>query len=87
MLVFTKSFDRLMNEAAGTEVHLEHLGGFVVLGHALEHSVRGQGCRVPEPHHPPQHLHNTLNLPVVAWQPHPDPNYASFVAACCVAGA
>ena len=24
---------------------------------------------------------NTLNLPVVARQPHPDPNYASFAAA------
>ena len=30
---------------------------------------------------------NTLNLPVVARQPHPDPNYASFTAARRVAGA
>ncbi len=30
---------------------------------------------------------NTLNLPVVALQPHPDPNYAPHVAACRVAGA
>ena len=28
---------------------------------------------------------NTLNLPVVARQPHPDPNYASFTAARRVA--
>jgi len=26
-------------------------GSFVVLGHALDHSVRGHGRRVPEPHH------------------------------------
>ena len=25
---------------------------------------------------------NTLNLPVVAQQPHPDPNYAPHMAAC-----
>ncbi len=30
---------------------------------------------------------NTLNLPVVARQPHPDPNYASYTAARRVAGA
>ncbi len=30
---------------------------------------------------------NTLNLPVVARQPHPDPNDASFTAARRVAGA
>jgi len=30
---------------------------------------------------------NTLNLPVVAHQPHPDPNYAQRTAARCVAGA
>ncbi len=30
---------------------------------------------------------NTLNLPVVAQQPHPDPNFASFTAARRVAGA
>jgi len=30
---------------------------------------------------------NTLNLPVVARQPHPDPNYASHTAARRVAGA
>jgi len=28
---------------------------------------------------------NTLNLPVVARQPHPDPNYAPHSAARCVA--
>ena len=39
-----------------------------------------------EPHHPPRQ-HNTLNLPVVARQPHPDPNYASFTAARRVVGA
>jgi len=38
------------------------------------------------PHHPPRQ-HNTLNLPVVARQPHPDPNYASFTAVRRVAGA
>ena len=33
-------------------------------------------------------LHDsTLNLPVVARQPHPDPNYASFAAARRVGGA
>ena len=31
--------------------------------------------------------YNTLNLPVVARQPHPDPNFASFTAAHYVAGA
>ena len=30
---------------------------------------------------------NTLNLPVLARQPHPDPNYASHTAARRVAGA
>ena len=30
---------------------------------------------------------NTLNLPVLARQPHPDPNYASFTAARRVGGA
>ena len=30
---------------------------------------------------------NTLNLPVVARQPHPDPNNAPHAAACSVAGA
>ena len=30
---------------------------------------------------------NTLNLPVVARQPHPDPNYAPHAAARRVAGA
>ena len=30
---------------------------------------------------------NTINLPVVARHPHPDPNYASFTAARRVAGA
>ncbi len=30
---------------------------------------------------------NTLNLPVVARQPHPDPNYAQHTAARRVAGA
>ena len=30
---------------------------------------------------------NTLNLPIVARKPHPDPNYASFTAARRVAGA
>jgi len=30
---------------------------------------------------------NTLNLPVVAQQPHPDPNYAPHTAARRVAGA
>ena len=39
--------------AASPEALVEHDGGFVVLGHALVHSVRGHGCRVPEPHHPP----------------------------------
>ncbi len=39
--------------AASTEAHVEHDGGVVVLGHAIEHSVRGHGRRVAEPHHPP----------------------------------
>ena len=39
---------------ASTEAHMEHDGGFVVLGHALEHSVRDHGRRVSEPHHPPR---------------------------------
>ena len=30
---------------------------------------------------------NTLNLPIVAQQPHPDPNYAPHTAARCFAGA
>ena len=30
---------------------------------------------------------NNLNLPVVAWQPHPDPNYAPQAAARRAAGA
>ena len=30
---------------------------------------------------------NTLNLPVVAHQPHLDPNYSQHTAARCVAGA
>ena len=30
---------------------------------------------------------NTLNLPVVAWQPHPDPNYAAHTAARLFAAA
>ena len=38
--------------AAGAKVHLEHNGDFVVLGYAPEHSMRGHGRRVPEPHHP-----------------------------------
>ena len=32
-------------------------------------------------------LNHALNLPVVARQPHPDPNFASFTAARRVAGA
>ena len=60
--------------AASPEALVEHDGddgSFVVLGHALEHSVRGHAeyqNRII--------LHeNTLNLPVVAQQPHSDPNY------------
>ena len=34
-----------------------------------------------------QNRDNTLNLPVVAQQPHPDPNYAPHTAARRVAGA
>ena len=37
---------------ASPEALVEHDGGFVALGHALKHSVRSHGCRVPEPHHP-----------------------------------
>jgi len=33
---------------------IAHGTRFVVLGYALEHSVRGHGCWVPEPHHPPR---------------------------------
>jgi len=39
-------------KATGTEAHMEYYGGFVVLGHALEHSMRGHGRRVPKPHYP-----------------------------------
>jgi len=49
-----------------------------VLGYALEHSVRGHGRRVSEPHHPC--FATTLNLPVVERQPHPDPKYALHTA-------
>ena len=71
--------------AASPEALVEHDDSFVVLGHVLEHSVRGHGYRVPEPHHPTRQQH--LNLPVVARQPHPDPNYAPHAAARRVAGA
>jgi len=40
--------------AARPKALVEHDGSFVVLGHALEHSVRGHGYRVPEPHYPPR---------------------------------
>ena len=63
---------------------MQHDGSFLVLGHALELSVRGHGCRVPEAHHPPrQHS----QPPVVARQLHPDPKYASLTAVRRVAGA
>ena len=39
---------------------------------------------VPQPHHPSRQV-NILNLPVVAQQPHPDPNYAPHTAARRVA--
>jgi len=57
--------------AAGPEALVEHDGGFVVLGHALEHSVRGHGCRVLKYQNRIILHDNTLNLPVVARQPHP----------------
>ena len=74
-----KDADKFLSfAAAGDKVHLEHKGDFVVLGHAPEHSMRGHGCRVPEPHHPSrQHP----QLPVVAQQPHHDLNYAPHAAA------
>ena len=83
---------------------MEHDGSFIVLGHALGHSMRGHGCRDPEPHphfgtcpkraqprmpstRTASSSDNTLNLPVVAWQPHPDPNYTPHAAARRAAGA
>ena len=46
---------------ACAEVHLEHLGEFLVSRYALEHSVHGHGRRVPEPI---ILYDNILNLPV-----------------------
>ena len=63
---------------------MEHDSGFVVLGHALE-----KACAATDAEYQNRIiLHdNTLNLPVVARQPHPDPNYAPHAAARRVAGA
>ena len=36
------------------ETYMDHGDGIVFLGHALDHSVRGHGRRLPEPHHPPR---------------------------------
>ena len=45
-------------------------------------------CAVTDAEYQNRIIHdNNLNLPVVARQPHPDPNYASFTAARRVAGA
>jgi len=70
--------------AASPGALVEHDGGFVVLLHALE-----QACAATDAEYQNRIiLHdNTLNLPVVARQPHPDPNYASHAAARRVAGA
>ena len=59
----------------GPEALVEHDGGFVVFGHALAHSVRDHGCRTPN--RIILLRDNTLNFPVMAQQPHPDPNYAT----------
>ena len=57
---------------------MEHGDGIVFLGHALEHSV----CAADPDYQNRIILQdNTLNLPVVARQPHPDPNYAPHAAA------
>ena len=57
---------------ASTEAHVEHDGCNVVLGHTLEHIGAATDAV----------LHgNILNLPVMAQQPHPYPNYAQHTAA------
>jgi len=56
---------------------LEQNGDFVELGYAPEHSTATDAEFQNS-----SNLHdNTLNLPVVEQQPHPDPNYASHAAA------
>ena len=63
---------------------MEHDGSFVVWDMRLSIA-----CVATDAEHQDRIiLHdNTLNLPVVARQPHPDPNVASFTAARRVAGA
>jgi hypothetical protein len=49
-----KAAGKFQNDAAiGDEVHVEHHGGIVVLGHAPERGVHGDRRGVPEPHHHP----------------------------------
>ena len=79
-----KEADKFLMSQQPPEVLVEHDGSFLVLGHALEHSMRSHGCRYQNR----IILHdNTLNLPVVARQPYPDPNYTPHAAARRVAGA
>ena len=47
------------------KAHVQHDGGFVVLGHALENSVRGKAKDTEYQNRIILH-DNTLNLPVVA---------------------
>ncbi len=64
---------------------MEHDGSFLVLDMRLSIA-----CAATDAEHQNRIiLHdNTLNLPVMARQPHPDPNFASFTALRCrVAGA
>jgi len=54
------------------DAHVEHDGGFVVLGMRLRIACAAMRRIING---------NTLNLPVVAQQPHLDPNYAPHIAA------
>jgi len=56
----------------------------MVSRHALEHSMRGHGR---EYQNRIILRDSTLNLPVLAQQPHPDPNHAPHTAARRVAAA
>ena len=70
--------------AASPEVLVEHDGSFVVLGADMRLSV---ACAATDTENRIIVHDNTLNLPFVARQPRPDPNYAPHAAAHRVAGA
>ena len=57
---------------------MEYGDGIVFLVHVLEHSVRGHGRRLPEPHHP---LRQHAKLPRRGAAAPPRPNYAPHAAA------